>query len=150
MSTARTASTEPVRSPPRPPPPSPSASTASSSTRTVEYVGQRIRLEFAVGSFQAVKHRLADTLIALESTQPLLRSVALAPTEGTGHSTAGVAAAKVTAGEASYAAARTALRLHGAVGSTQEPDLVLWTRKARPLRDAWGIPAACRARVLAA
>ncbi|WP_374936044.1 acyl-CoA dehydrogenase family protein, partial [Streptomyces sp. SM5] len=46
--------------------------------------------------------------------------------------------------------ARTALQLHGAVGYTDELDLSLWIRKARPLRDAWGTPAACRARVLAA
>lgn len=62
---------------------------------------------------------------------------------------ADIAAVKVTAGEAAYAAARTALQLHGAVGYTDELDLSLWLRKARPLRDAWGTPAQCRARVLA-
>jgi alkylation response protein AidB-like acyl-CoA dehydrogenase len=58
-----------------------------------------------------------------------------------------VAAAKVTAGEAAHAAARAALQLHGAVGYTEELDL--WLRKARPLRDAWGAPGACRERVVA-
>lgn len=116
--------------------------------RTVEYVGQRTQFGVAIGSFQAVKHRLADTLIALEFAQPLLHSAALALAEGAPHSSAEVAAAKVTAGEAAYAAARTALQLHGAVGYTEELDLALWIRKARPLRDAWGTPAACRARVL--
>ncbi|MFI0989518.1 acyl-CoA dehydrogenase family protein [Streptomyces exfoliatus] len=117
--------------------------------RTVAYVGQRTQFGAAVGSFQAVKHRLADTLIALEFAQPLLHSAALALAEGTDHASADIAAAKVTAGEAAYAAARTALQLHGAVGYTDELDLALWIRKARPLRDAWGTPAACRARVLA-
>ncbi|MEU0834575.1 acyl-CoA dehydrogenase family protein [Streptomyces sp. NPDC005969] len=117
--------------------------------RTVAYVKQRTQFEVAIGSFQAVKHRLADTLIALEFAQPLLHSAALALTEGADHASADVAAAKVTAGEAAYAAARTALQLHGAVGYTEELDLALWIRKARPLRDAWGTPAACRARVLA-
>ncbi|MGW1251097.1 acyl-CoA dehydrogenase family protein [Streptomyces sp. NPDC002535] len=116
--------------------------------RTVEYVGQRTQFGVAIGSFQAVKHRLADTLITLEFAQPLLYSAALALAEGAPHSSAEVAAAKVTAGEAAYAAARTALQLHGAVGYTEELDLALWIRKARPLRDAWGTPAACRARVL--
>ncbi|MEV0452426.1 acyl-CoA dehydrogenase family protein [Streptomyces sp. NPDC050600] len=116
--------------------------------RTVAYVGQRTQFGVAIGSFQAVKHRLADTLIALEFAQPLLHSAALALAEGADHSAAEVAAAKVTAGEAAYAAARTALQLHGAVGYTEELDLALWIRKARPLRDAWGTPAACRARVL--
>ncbi|MGW8763607.1 acyl-CoA dehydrogenase family protein [Streptomyces sp. NPDC055815] len=117
--------------------------------RTVEYVKQRTQFGVAIGSFQAVKHRLADTLIALEFAQPLLHSAALALADGADHASAEVAAAKVTAGEAAYAAARTALQLHGAVGYTEELDLALWIRKARPLRDAWGTPAACRARVLA-
>ncbi|MFI6060654.1 acyl-CoA dehydrogenase family protein [Streptomyces sp. NPDC051286] len=117
--------------------------------RTVEYVTQRTQFGVAIGSFQAVKHRLADTLIALDFAQPLLHSAALALAEGPDHGSAEVAAAKVTAGEAAYAAARTALQLHGAVGYTEELDLALWIRKARPLRDAWGTPAACRARALA-
>ncbi|WP_030690579.1 acyl-CoA dehydrogenase [Streptomyces globisporus] len=117
--------------------------------RTVEYVKRRTQFGVAIGSFQAVKHRLADTLIALEFAQPLLHSAALALAEGADHASAEIAAAKVTAGEAAYATARTALQLHGAVGYTEELDLALWIRKARPLRDAWGTPAACRARVLA-
>ncbi|MFI1712432.1 acyl-CoA dehydrogenase family protein [Streptomyces litmocidini] len=117
--------------------------------RTVEYVKQRTQFGVAIGSFQAVKHRLADTLLALEFARPLLHSAALALAEGAAHASAEIAAAKVTAGEAAYAAARTALQLHGAVGYTEELDLALWIRKARPLRDAWGTPAACRARVLA-
>jgi alkylation response protein AidB-like acyl-CoA dehydrogenase len=60
-----------------------------------------------------------------------------------------VAMAKVAAGETAYAAARSALQLHGAIGYTEELDLSLWLRKARPLRDAWGTPAACRELVLA-
>ena len=34
------------------------------------------------------------------------------------------------------------------VGYTDELDLSLWLRKARPLRDAWGTPSQCRAAVL--
>ncbi|MFI2349081.1 acyl-CoA dehydrogenase family protein [Streptomyces sp. NPDC019443] len=110
--------------------------------RTVAYVKQRTQFGTAIGSFQAVKHRLADTLIGLEFARPLLYGAALSMAP------ADIAAAKVTAGEAAYAAARTALQLHGAVGYTDELDLSLWLRKARPLRDAWGTPAQCRARVL--
>ncbi|MFF4184154.1 acyl-CoA dehydrogenase family protein [Streptomyces sp. NPDC001691] len=110
--------------------------------RTVAYVRQRTQFGVPVGSFQAVKHRLADTLVAVEFARPLLYGAALTL------SPAEVAAAKVTAGEAAYAAARTALQLHGAVGYTQELDVSLWLRKARPLRDAWGTPSQCRAAVL--
>ncbi|MFH8516053.1 acyl-CoA dehydrogenase family protein [Streptomyces gelaticus] len=116
---------------------------------TVEYVKQRTQFGTAIGSFQAVKHRLADTLIGLEFARPLLYGAALALAGDAPDAGAQVAAAKVTAGEAGYAAAGAALQLHGAVGYTQELDLALWLRKARPLRDAWGTPGACRARVLA-
>ncbi|MFL4901823.1 acyl-CoA dehydrogenase family protein [Streptomyces sp. MMS24-I2-30] len=116
---------------------------------TVDYVGQRTQFGAAIGSFQAVKHRLADTLIALEFAQPLVHSAALALAADDPSADREIAAAKVAAGEAAYGAARTALHLHGALGYTDELDLSLWIRKARPLRDAWGTPAVCRGRVLA-
>ncbi|MEU4171839.1 acyl-CoA dehydrogenase family protein [Streptomyces sp. NPDC026665] len=111
--------------------------------RTVEYVGRRTQFGVPVGSFQAVKHRLADALIALEFARPLLFGAALstAPAE--------VAAAKVTACEAAYGTARAALQLHGAIGYTAEYDLSLWFTRARALRSAWGTPAECRAEALA-
>ncbi|SOE15635.1 Acyl-CoA dehydrogenase [Streptomyces sp. 2323.1] len=117
---------------------------------TVSYVTQRTQFQVPIGSFQAVKHRLADALIRLEFAQPLVHGAALALAAGAPSAGREVAAAKVAAGEAGYAAARTALQLHGALGYTEELDLSLWIRKARPLRDAWGTPADCRRRVLAA
>ncbi|WP_030754582.1 acyl-CoA dehydrogenase family protein [Streptomyces griseus] len=116
---------------------------------TVAHVLRRTQFGVPIGSFQAVKHRLADTLIALEFAQPLLYAAALACAGGSESAPREIAAAKAAAGGAAYAAARTALQLHGAIGYTEELDLSLWIRKARPLRDAWGTPAACRARVLA-
>ncbi|MFE0647793.1 acyl-CoA dehydrogenase family protein [Streptomyces sp. NPDC059534] len=110
--------------------------------RTVGYARQRVQFGTPVGAFQAVKHRLADTLLGLEFARPLLFGAAVTLTD------ADLAAAKVTTGEAAYAAARTALQVHGAIGYTEELDLSLWLRKARPLRDAWGDPARCRALVL--
>ncbi|MFI8951020.1 acyl-CoA dehydrogenase family protein [Streptomyces sp. NPDC053750] len=119
-------------------------------TRTVEYARQRKQFGWAIGSFQAVKHRLADALIALEFAQPLVHAAALAPASGDPGAGREIAAAKVSACEAAYTAGRTALQLHGALGYTDELDLSLWIRKSRALRSAWGTPAACRARVLAA
>ncbi|EGE45114.1 acyl-CoA dehydrogenase [Streptomyces sp. SID4928] len=116
---------------------------------TVAYVKQRTQFGVPVGSFQAVKHRLADTLLGLEFARPLLYGAAVELADGPAGAGAAVAAAKATAGEAGYAAARTALQTHGAVGYTEELDLAWWLRRARPLRDAWGAPSACRARVLA-
>ncbi|KUO13377.1 acyl-CoA dehydrogenase family protein [Streptomyces sp. DSM 15324] len=112
--------------------------------RTVGYVRRRTQFGVAVGSFQAVKHRLADARIALEFARPLVlgAAVTMAPAD--------VAAAKLGACEAAYTCARTALQLHGAIGYTQEYDLSLWLTKARALRSAWGTPQECRADVLAA
>ncbi|MFC8345476.1 acyl-CoA dehydrogenase family protein [Streptomyces sp. NPDC057280] len=112
--------------------------------RTVAYVGQRTQFGTPVGSFQAVKHQLADVKTALEFARPLVlaAAVTLDPAD--------VAAAKVTAGEAAYATARTALQLHGAIGYTAEYNLSLWLTKARALRTAWGSPQECRDTVLSA
>ncbi|MEV0639710.1 acyl-CoA dehydrogenase family protein [Streptomyces sp. NPDC050619] len=110
--------------------------------KTVAYVKQRAQFGVPIGSFQAVKHRLADAKIALEFARPLVFGAALTMTGEE------VAAAKVTACEAAYATARTALQLHGAIGYTAEYDLSLWLTKARALRTAWGDPDECRAAVL--
>ncbi|MFI1352139.1 acyl-CoA dehydrogenase family protein [Streptomyces sp. NPDC020898] len=111
--------------------------------RTVAYVRQRTQFGVPVGSFQAVKHQLADARLALEFARPLVFGAALSldPAE--------VAAAKVAACEAAYTTARTALQSHGAIGYTAEYDLSLWLLKARALRTAWGSPQECRAAVLA-
>ncbi|WP_019062256.1 acyl-CoA dehydrogenase family protein [Streptomyces prunicolor] len=110
--------------------------------RTVTYVKQRTQFGVPIGSFQAVKHQLADAKIALEFARPMVFGAALTMTE------ADVAAAKVMACEAAYRTARTALQLHGAIGYTAEYDLSLWLTKARALRTSWGSPDACRAAVL--
>ncbi|MBK6016221.1 acyl-CoA dehydrogenase family protein [Streptomyces sp. MBT53] len=110
--------------------------------RTVAYVKQRTQFGVPVGSFQAVKHQLADAKIALEFARPLVFGAALTMDP------ADVAAAKVTACEAAYRTARTALQLHGAIGYTAEYDLSLWLTKARALRASWGDPGECRAIVL--
>lgn len=110
--------------------------------RTVAYVGQRTQFGVPVGSFQAVKHQLADAKTGLEFARPLLFGAALTMTESD------VAAAKVTACEAAYRTARTALQLHGAIGYTAEYDLSLWLTKARALHASWGSPGECRAAVL--
>ncbi|MEV5956564.1 acyl-CoA dehydrogenase family protein [Streptomyces sp. NPDC051987] len=117
--------------------------------QTVAHVRRRHQFGQAIGSFQAVKHRLADTLIALEFAEPLVHAAALSLASAAPRAGRDVAAAKVATGEAGYFAARTALQCHGAVGYTEELDLSLWLRKARALRMTWGTPSACRARVLA-
>ncbi|MEV0242177.1 acyl-CoA dehydrogenase family protein [Streptomyces sp. NPDC050674] len=111
---------------------------------TVRHVRRRTQFGVPVGSFQAVKHRLADASTALEFARPLVFGAALTMEP------ADVAAAKVAACEAAYTTARTALQLHGAIGYTAESGLSLWLTKARALRTAWGDPQACRALVVSA
>jgi hypothetical protein len=113
---------------------------------TVEYARTRRQFGRPIGEFQAVKHRLADVLVELEFARPLLFGAALA--YRTPAFARDVSAAKVAASDASYAAARAALQVHGAIGYTDEYDPSLWIRKARALYAAWGSPAGHRARVV--
>ena len=106
------------------------------------YVTQRRQFGRAVGEFQAVKHHLADVLVALEFARPLVHAAAVTGTDRD------VSAARVAAADAAYLAARAALQVHGAIGYTQEHDLSLWLLKVRALRSAWGTQTYHRRRVL--
>jgi len=110
----------------------------------VDYAKQRTQFGRVIGSYQAIKHKLADVHIAIELTRPLVYGAALslAPRD--------VSAAKAAASEAGLLAARAALQTHGAIGFTQEHDLSLWLLRVQALRSAWGDPGAHRRRVLEA
>jgi alkylation response protein AidB-like acyl-CoA dehydrogenase len=113
---------------------------------SVEYAKTRQQFGHPIGEFQAVKHHLAGVLVELEFARPLLFGAALA--YRTPDFSRDVSAAKSAASAASYAAARVALQVHGAIGYTDEYDPSLWIRKARALHSAWGSPAEHRARVI--
>lgn len=108
----------------------------------VTYVKQRRQFGREIGSYQAIKHALADVRIALDFARPLVFGAALDPTPRA------VSAAKVAVSDAAYLASRTGLQVHGAIGYTQEFDLSLWITKIRALVGAWGTPAFHRARLL--
>lgn len=103
-----------------------------------------------VGSFQAVKHALADVLIALEFARPLVYAAAIAVEADSPAAARDVSAARVACADAARLAARTALQVHGAIGYTRECDVSLWLAKVRALSSAWGSQAEHRAAVLAA
>jgi alkylation response protein AidB-like acyl-CoA dehydrogenase len=109
-------------------------------TDTVEYAKQRRQFGREIGSYQAIKHALADVRIALDFARPMVHGAALEAVPAS--------AAKVMAGDAAYLASRVALQVHGAIGYTRELDLALWMLKTRALVGAWGTPAFHRARVL--
>ena len=103
-----------------------------------------------IGSFQAVKHALADVLIGLEFARPLLFAAALALGADGATTARDISAARVACADAAHRAARTALQVHGAIGYTLECDISLWLAKVRALSATWGTQAAHRATVLAA
>lgn len=114
---------------------------------SVAYVKQRRQFGREIGSYQVIKHALADVRIALDFARPLLHGAALAPDATRARD---VSAAKVACGDAAYLASRTALQVHGAIGYTRELDLSLWILRTRALVSAWGTPSYHRARVLEA
>lgn len=116
----------------------------------VGYATQRRQFGRVIGEYQALKHALADVRVALDFARPLVYVAALSVRDGSPDASRDVSAAKVTAGDAAYAAARTALQVHGAIGYTAEHHLGLWITKVRALLTAWGTPALHRARVLEA
>ncbi|ANH37074.1 Acyl-CoA dehydrogenase, short-chain specific [Nocardioides dokdonensis FR1436] len=114
---------------------------------SVTYVKQRKQFGREIGSYQAIKHQLADVRIALDFARPLVQGAALAEP---GTLSRDVSAAKLAAADAAYLAARVGLQVHGAIGYTLEFDLSLWITKVRALVAAWGTTAFHRDRVLAA
>jgi len=114
------------------------------------HAAQRTQFGSPVGSFQAVKHQLANVLIALEFARPLLFAAAVALADDPAGAPRDVSAAKVACTDAARLAARVALQVHGAIGYTAEHDLSLWLTLVRAVSPAWGSQRWHRARVLAA
>lgn len=116
-----------------------------------EYAKSRQQFGKAIGSFQAVKHHLADVAIALEMARPLVHGAALALDGQVPDDVLAareVSAAKVAAGDAAYLAARKCLQVMGAIGYTAEHDISLYITKTRALVSAWGTGAQHRQRIL--
>lgn len=116
-----------------------------------EYAKSRKQFGREIGSFQAVKHHLADVAVAIEMARPLVHGAAVgidgaAPDET--EVSRDVSAAKVAAGDAAYLASRRSLQVLGAIGYTAEHDLSLYLTKTRALLSAWGTPAHHRSRIL--
>ncbi|WP_156726757.1 acyl-CoA dehydrogenase family protein [Streptomyces apocyni] len=90
--------------------------------RTVEYVRQREQFGRAIGSFQAVKHRLADVYVAVQAARSAAYYAAWDP------SAAGLALAQAL--EALRTAAGEAVQLHGGIGFTWEHEAHLYFKRA--------------------
>ena len=114
---------------------------------TVEYTGARRQFGVPIGSYQAVKHHLADALLQLEHARPAVYRAAWSCAVGAPTRGRDVSMAKVMADRAGAGAARAALQCHGAIGYTWEHDLHLWMKRVWVLERLWGTTAAHRARV---
>jgi alkylation response protein AidB-like acyl-CoA dehydrogenase len=116
-------------------------------TMTVEYAKERRQFGVPIGSFQAVKHHLADVALALEFSRPLVYRSAWSIARGDDDRSVHVAMAKARASETALHAGRVALQVHGAIGYTTEYDLHLWMKRAWALAASWGDAAWNDARV---
>jgi Acyl-CoA dehydrogenase, C-terminal domain len=84
---------------------------------TAEYAGARTQFGQPIGAFQAVKHRLADVLVALQAAE------VAADESWNGDTMFATAAAKCLAGRAFRLAAENCLQVMGAIGFTLEHEL---------------------------
>ena len=112
-----------------------------------DHAREREQFGRPIGSFQAVKHHLANALLALEFARPVTYRAAFSVARDDDHRATHVSMAKAYASDAAALAARTALQVHGAIGYTWEHDLHLWMKRAWALAAAWGDASWHRARV---
>jgi hypothetical protein len=106
--------------------------------QSVAYAGTREQFGRVIGSFQAVKHRLADAQIAVEFARPVVLAAAWALGTEQAHAARDVSHAKLRAGRSAQTAAKAALQVHGAIGYTEECDLAIWLRRTWSLAPSFG------------
>ena len=114
---------------------------------TVAYVTEREQFGVPIGSFQAVKHHLADALKELAFARPAVYRAAHSLARGADTRTRDVSMAKAMASDAAGFVGRQALQCHGAIGYTVEHDLQLYLKRTWALAAAWGDAAWHRDRV---
>ncbi|MFC9672172.1 acyl-CoA dehydrogenase family protein [Streptomyces sp. NPDC056949] len=96
--------------------------------RTVEHVRGREQFGRPIGSFQAVKHRLADVYVQVQAARSAAYYAAWSAGAGSGERTGGLALAQAL--EALRTAASEAVQLHGGIGFTWEHDAHLYLKRA--------------------
>ena len=105
---------------------------------TTGYVKDRRQFGVPVGSFQAVKHHLANALMALEFAAPAVRRAAWSLDQMAVSTGRDVAMAKALASEAAQHVAGVALQCHGAIAYTTEYDLHLFAKRVWASARSWG------------
>jgi alkylation response protein AidB-like acyl-CoA dehydrogenase len=91
---------------------------------TVEYTKQRVQFGRPIGSFQALKHRMADLYVAVSAARAVVDDAIAEP------SPSNAALARVAATEAFDAVAAEAVQMHGGIAITWESDIQLYFKRA--------------------
>lgn len=108
--------------------------------RTVAYTMERVQFGRPVGSFQAVKHRLADMMVLIEQARSAVYWAACALDEGAVDAALAVHAAKAFACDAYFDCAAAMIQLHGGIGFTWEHDAHLYFKRSQANRTLLGTP----------
>jgi len=113
----------------------------------VRYALQREQFGKVIGSFQAVKHQLADVYVANAFAKPVVARGAWSVATNEPTSWRDASHAKYAASRAAAGSARTALQVHAGIGYTFEHDLHMWMKRTWSLTSLWGDSAWHRGRV---
>ncbi|MGW5777604.1 acyl-CoA dehydrogenase family protein [Streptomyces sp. NPDC003863] len=116
---------------------------------TLAYAGERVQFGRTIGSFQAVKHRLADAYVLVESARSAALGASLAAATGDPELSRRAAAAKSACSEAFSTVAGEMIQLHGGIGITWEHDAHRYFKRAHGSAQLFGPPAWHRARLAA-
>jgi alkylation response protein AidB-like acyl-CoA dehydrogenase len=116
---------------------------------TVAYVKERRQFARQIGSFQAVKHRLADLWTTVTLARAASRYAAACLADGDPDAPVAVALAKSACCEAAVTAAQECVQLHGGIGFTWEHPAHLYLKRAKAASVAFGTPGAHRAALAA-
>lgn len=114
---------------------------------TVRYVGQRYQFGRPVGSFQALKHRLADVWLGLVSARSAARYAADTLAAADPDVSVAAALAQCQCSALAVRAAEECVQLHGGIGMTWEHPAHLYLKRAKANELALGTPGAHRRRI---
>jgi alkylation response protein AidB-like acyl-CoA dehydrogenase len=114
---------------------------------TVRYVKERYQFGRPVGSFQALKHRLADVWLELVTARAAARYAADTLARADGDAPVAVSVAQAHCSVVAVHAAEEAIQLHGGIGMTWEHPAHLFLKRAKSDEIALGTPGRHRARL---
>jgi alkylation response protein AidB-like acyl-CoA dehydrogenase len=107
---------------------------------TVAYLKERRQFARPVGSFQALKHRLADVWVGVTQARAAARYAAACLAEASPDAPVAVALAKSACGDVAVLAAQECVQLHGGIGFTWEHPAHLLLKRAKSGSLALGTP----------